>query len=131
MKKTTLDEVLHAADQIYDVINLDCQLRARVAIKEHVDKIVELCTAEHITNNGQTAKALQMKCKISPEDMMASSEYVRLLNMSKGEVIEIECDKPHYQYMRSLLKKQNPNFRMRTINTCGIRRKIMRIDDGY
>lgn len=130
MRRITLNEVRHEIDQIHDVITLDCQIRPRTKIKAHLDRILELCEAEHVTNNGRTMRAYQLKCKITPEDMMASSEYIRLLNMNKGEVIEIECDKAHFQYLRALLKRHNPTFRMRTINLCGIRRRIMRIDDG-
>lgn len=130
MRRMALNEIKHEIDQIHDVINLDCQIRARTQIKTHLDRIAELCDAEHITNNGKTMKAYQIKCKIKPEDMMASSEYIRLLNMNKGDVIEIECDKAHFQYLRALLKKHNPTFRMRTVNLCGIRRRLMRIDDG-
>ena len=131
MKRGTLDDIMHEIDKIHDVITLDCQLRPRIQIQESIEKIADLCKAAHITNNGKTTRALQAKCRIKPEDMMATPEYMQLLNMSKGEVIEIDCDKDHYQYLRSLLKKQNPGFRMRTINLCGVRRRIMRIDDGY
>jgi hypothetical protein len=130
MRRLALTEILHEIDQIHDVITLDCQIRARTQIKAHLDRITELCKAEHITNNGRTMKSYEMKCKVTPEDMMASGEYIRLLNMAKGDVVEIECDKHHFQYLRALLKKHNPSFRLRTINLCGIRRRLMRVDDG-
>lgn len=129
MKRATLSEIQHAIDQIYDIITLDCQVRARTQIQTHLDRIAELCEAEHVTNNGNTMRNYQKKCKISPEDMMLSGEYLRLINMRKGDVIEIESDKDFFQYLRAVLKKQNPKFRIRTINLCGTRRRIMRIDN--
>lgn len=130
MRRTTLREIQHEIDQIHDVITNDCQIRARTQIKLHLDRISELCEGEHSTNNGTTLKAYQAKCRISPEDVMASGEYMRLINMTKGEVIEIECDKHYFQYLRAILKMQNPSFRIRTIGLCGMRRRLMRVDDG-
>lgn len=130
MRRITLNEIMHEIDQIHDVITLDCNIRPRTQIKAHLDRIAELCNAEHKTNNGKTMRVYHMKCKVSPEEMMASSEFIQLLNMAKGDVIDIECDKHHFQYLRALLKKNNPAFRLRTLNLCGIRRKVMRVDNG-
>ena len=110
MKRATLSEIQHAIDQIYDIITLDCQVRARTQIQTHLDRIAELCEAEHVTNNGNTMRNYQKKYKISPEDMMLSGEYLRLINMRKGDVIEIESDKDFFQYLRAVLKKQNPRI---------------------
>jgi hypothetical protein len=130
MRRPALNDVLSIIDEIYDIINFDCAIKARTAIAANLEKISRICESEHISNNGGTLRAHETKCKISSEDMMGSEEYIKILNMRTGETLEIECDKNHYQFLRALIKKHNPKFRIRTINLCGIKRRLMRVDHG-
>lgn len=130
MKKIELSEMMEIIDEIYDVINLDCPLKVRVEISAKLDTLSKMCERLYVTNNGGTIRACQDLCKISPEEMMATSEYTKMLNLRKGEVLEIECDKNHYKYLRALIKKTNPHYRIRTINLAGNLRRMMRIDNG-
>lgn len=99
-------------------------------IREMTSRIKMLCENEVRTSISDTISKYEDCCMMPKDAMMATDEYVKMLSMKRGYPLEINCNDEHFRYIRALVKREIPTFRVRTIRREGNWRLIARVDDG-